>query len=142
VLFSNPSTLTLEQGPVAIYAKGELMGEAFISRISPKDVTFLTYALEPRLSLRSQPTQKDSAMRIIRVQHGVMVSEVKTERSVEYTLNNQSDDDMQVYIKTSAPAQFKALNLPKKTVHSAGQTMYVPMQAKANNDTALTLRWE
>ena len=140
VRFANGTGFALEKGPVAIYAKGTFVGEGFLERMEKAQTAFLTFAVDGNVSMRHSQGFEYKPIRLLKIQHGKIVSEVLNIRRGSFTIKNRHARAIVAYIKSKKPGGYKLQDAPPKTVH-ASDAAYVPVAIPAGAEKTLVVKW-
>jgi len=139
-MFRNDSGVTLEKGPVTIYAGGTFVGEGFIERMEKSATAFVSYAVDGNVDMTSRDGTRNEGVRLLKIVDGMVISEVLEIRSTTYDLDNRNPGAITAYIKTSRRTGWKLRNQPADTVVTP-EALMVPVALPAQGKAELAIEW-
>jgi hypothetical protein len=113
VLFENPSSHTLDPGPVTVYADGQFLGEGLSDPIQPKSRAFVPFSLDRKLIVETKDGGRDEIDRLVTAERGVLRTEARRIKTSEFTLTNRGQSEVTVYVRHAPSAGYK-LVVPAK----------------------------
>ncbi len=141
VKLTNASGFALEQGPVAIYSRGTFVGEGFLERMEKGSTLFLTYSIDGSVTMSHTATSGQQPVRLLRIQRGMIESEVMDFTRTTYTVSNQHDTPLVTYVKSLRPSrEYKLRRPPAGTVQTA-EASFVPVRVPAHGKRELVVEW-
>lgn len=136
----NTSGFSLEKGPVAIYARRTFMGEAFLERLNKDQTIFLTYAIDPHVSMTRKEVYSSAPVRLLKIHGGMIVSEVMRIYRTRYTVTNHHEKPITAYVKSIRRAGYK-LRTKAKGIVGGSNAIYAPITVKPGTTRVLTVEW-
>lgn len=114
-MIENNTKLTLEPGPVAIFARGTFAGEGLLSRLHPAQVALIPYALDGSTSVRRESRLDERPSSLVSVVDGVATVENISERVTRYELRVGAEGPQTLVIKHARHHGYRAVGLPPGT---------------------------
>jgi hypothetical protein len=112
VRFKNPTTSTLETGPVTVYGEERFIGEGLAEPIPPKSSAVVPYALDRQIVVERNTGEENKLARLVTLQRGVLTAEVQHIRRQKMTITNRLNDIAKVYIRHTVNKGWKLLDAP------------------------------
>lgn len=138
--FENASGFDLEPGPITIYrADGTFVGEGFLPRTEQEKVAFVTFALDSRVTARTESQETEEASRLVKLHGGVLHSEVKRVRTVTYELKNIHDKAVTAIVQRPIVGGWALEGLPEGALEASG-SHYIPVEVPAGESVSLEIR--
>jgi len=140
VQLHNTSGFSLEKGPVAIYARRTFMGEAFLERLNKGQTIFLTYAIDPHVSMTRRVVYANTPVRLLKIHGGMVVSEVMRIQRTRYKITNRLEKPITAFVKSIKPSGYK-LRTKAKGIVRGGNAIYAPITVAPGATRVLTVEW-
>ena len=99
IRFDNPSTSTLESGPVTVYDPGGFVGEGLTEPVPGKATAIVPFALDRQVVASHSQSTRDRITHLITLQRGVLTTEVAYVKQTEVSLTNRLDHPVTVYVR-------------------------------------------
>lgn len=112
VRFVNPTTSTLETGPVTVYGEERFIGEGLTEPIPPKSSAVVPYALDRQIVVERDNGEENKLTRLVTLQRGIITAEVQHIRRQKLTITNRLNDLAKVYIRHTVNKGWKLLEAP------------------------------
>jgi hypothetical protein len=112
VRFKNPTTSTLETGPITVYGEGKFIGEGLSEAIPPKASGIVPYALDRQIVVERNTGEEDKLAKLVTLQRGVLTAEVQHIRRQKMTITNRLNDFAKVYIRHNVNKGWTLLDAP------------------------------
>lgn len=112
VRFKNPTTSTLETGPVTVYGEGRFIGEGLTEPIPPKASAVVPYALDRQVVVERHTGEENKLSRLVTLQRGILTAEVQHIRRQKLTITNRLHDVAKVFIRHTVNKGWKLLDAP------------------------------
>ncbi len=112
VRFTNPTTSTLETGPVTVYGEEKFIGEGLTEPIPPKSSAVVPYALDRQIVVERNTGEENKLSRLVTLQRGILTAEVQHIRRQKMTVTNRLNDVAKVYIRHTVNKGWKLLEAP------------------------------
>jgi hypothetical protein len=107
VRFTNPSTSTLEAGPMTVYGKGRFIGEGMTDSIPGKSSAVIPFALDRQIVVEQTGGNADRISSLSKAVRGVFTAELKRSHKLSYKITNRLSDPTTVFVKHVVPAGYK-----------------------------------
>jgi outer membrane protein OmpA-like peptidoglycan-associated protein len=138
-MIENRSKLTLEAGPVAIFARGTFVGEGLLRRLHPDETAYIPYAVDSSTSVRVTTQSDARPSRLISVADGVFTVEDHDERVTRYEVEPGVESPDLLVIRHPRRSSFEALDLPPRTRKTA-EAYLIPVPIRASRRSELAVR--
>jgi len=116
VRFRNPTTSTLEAGPMTVYGAGRFIGEGLTDPIPPGAVAVVPFALDRQIAV-----DRDGSMAADRISHlhklvrGVLTAEVQHVRTTKLKITNRLAAPATVLVRHTVRKGWNLVKSPKTT---------------------------
>jgi hypothetical protein len=107
IRFTNPSTSTLEAGPMTVYGKGRFIGEGMADAIPGKSSAVIPFALDRQIVVEQTGSTAERISALSKAVRGVFTAELKRTRKLGYKITNRLTDATTVFVKHVVPAGYK-----------------------------------
>ncbi len=112
VRFTNPTTSTLETGPVTVYGQEKFIGEGLTEPIPPKSSAVVPYALDRQIVVERNIGEENKLSRLVTIQRGILTAEVQHIRRQKMQITNRLPELAKVYIRHTVNKGWKLLESP------------------------------
>lgn len=112
VRFKNPTTSTLETGPVTVYGSERFIGEGLTEPIPPKSSAVVPYALDRQIVVERNTGEENKLSRLVTIQRGILTAEVQHIRRQKMSITNRLPEIAKVYIRHTVNKGWKLLDAP------------------------------
>jgi hypothetical protein len=99
VRFLNPTSSTLETGPVTVYGNERFIGEGLTESIPPKASAVVPYALDRQIVVERNDKDENRISRLVTLQRGILTAQVQHIRRKSLTLTNRLREPAQVFVR-------------------------------------------
>ncbi len=99
VRFLNPTTSTLETGPVTVYGNERFIGEGLTESIPPKASAVVPYALDRQIVVERHDKDEHRISKLVTLQRGILTAQVQHIRRKALTLTNRLREPAQVFVR-------------------------------------------
>ncbi len=115
VRLDNPTSDTLEPGPVTVYGDGRFIGEGITEPVPPKASVVVPFALDKQVIVTRAGTEDDRIAKLVTLQRGILTAEVQHRRKTTCTITSRLAIPAKVYLRhrladgwtlTEAPSKF------------------------------------
>ncbi|MGN6104251.1 MAG: OmpA family protein, partial [Kofleriaceae bacterium] len=113
VRFLNPTTSTLETGPVTVYGDERFIGEGLTEAIPPKASAVVPYALDRQIVIERNDGEENRISKLVTLQRGVLTAEVQHIRRKKLTITNRLREKAQVFIRHTMHKGWTLVDAPK-----------------------------
>ncbi|HEY5945980.1 MAG TPA: hypothetical protein VIV40_10845, partial [Kofleriaceae bacterium] len=138
VRFKNPTTSTLETGPVTVYGEEKFIGEGLTEPIPPKSSAVVPYALDRQIVVERNDGEENKLQRLVTLQRGVLTAEVQHIRRQKLTITNRLNDIAKVYIRHTVNKGWKLLEAPP-AFERVGEAHLFEVHLKANETKTIEI---
>jgi soluble cytochrome b562 len=113
VRLDNPTDNTLESGPVTVYGDGRFIGEGLTDPIPPRSTALIPFALDRQVIVERKVDRRDQISGLVKLQRGVLSSEVQHVRDTELKLTNRMSRPVTVYVRHTVGGGWDLLEAPE-----------------------------
>ena len=99
VRFTNPTTSTLETGPVTVYGNERFIGEGLTEAIPPKASAVVPYALDRQVVVERNDRDDTRIAKLVTLQRGVLTAEVQHIRYKKLVVTNRLRERAKVFVR-------------------------------------------
>jgi len=99
VRLDNPTSDTLEPGPVTVYGDGRFIGEGITEPVPPRASVVVPFALDKQVVVEASTSEQDKIARLITVQRGILTAEVQHRRQTRFTVTSRLAEPAKVYLR-------------------------------------------
>jgi hypothetical protein len=131
VRFKNPTTSTLETGPVTVYGEEKFIGEGLTEPIPPKSSAVVPYALDRQIVVERNTGEEDKLSKLVTIQRGVLTAEVQHIRRQKMTITNRMNDVAKVFIRHTVNKGWTLIESPP-AYERIGESHLFEVHLKAN----------
>jgi len=138
-MIQNSSKLTLEPGPVAIFARGTFVGEGLIKRLHPGQTAFIPYAVDSSASVRVDSTTGEKPSTFVSLIDGVATVENHAEIVTRYEVETGGQTPKMIVVKHPRRTGYEQLDLPPGT-STTPTALLIPFPINPTSKSVLTVR--
>ena len=113
VRFRNPTTSTLESGPMTVYGSGRFIGEGLSDPIPPGATAVVPFALDRQVVVDREGSTGDRMSRLIKLNRGVLTAEVQHLRTTKLKITNRLHTATVVHVRHNIPKGWTLTKGPK-----------------------------
>jgi hypothetical protein len=113
VRFTNPTTSTLETGPVTVYGNERFIGEGLTEPIPPKASAVVPYALDRQVVVERNDSDENQLSRLVTIQRGVLTAQVQHIKKKSLTITNRLREPTTVFIRHTINKGWTLLAAPQ-----------------------------
>ena len=113
VRFRNPTTSTLETGPVTVYGDERFIGEGLTEPIPPKASAVVPYALDRQIVVERNDNDENRLSRLVTLQRGVLTAQVQHIKRKQLTITNRLNAPAKVFIRHTLSKGWALLGAPR-----------------------------
>jgi hypothetical protein len=107
VHFTNPTSSTLEAGPMTVYGKDRFIGEGMTDTIPAKASAVIPFALDRQIVVEQTGSTAERIASLTKAVRGVFSAELKRTRKLGYKITNRLSAPTTVYVKHVVPAGYR-----------------------------------
>ncbi len=112
VRFKNPTTSTLETGPVTVYGEERFIGEGLTEPIPPKSSAVVPYALDRQIVVERDTDEENKLAKLVTLERGILTAEVQHIRRQKMTITNRLNQIAKVYIRHTVNKGWTLIEAP------------------------------
>ncbi|MEO8846477.1 MAG: carboxypeptidase regulatory-like domain-containing protein [Kofleriaceae bacterium] len=124
VKLTNPTTDTLEPGPVTVYGDGRFIGEGITEPVPPKASVVVPFASDRQIVVEEATTEKDKIARLMTAQRGIVTAEVQHRKATTYTITSRLDKPAKVFVRHKTGEGWKVVEAPPKSLKVGDSQLY------------------
>lgn len=113
VRFVNPTTSTLETGPMTVYGNGRFIGEGLTDPIPPGATAVVPFALDRQVVVDKEGSTGDRISRLVKLSRGVLTAEVAHHKTTKLKITNRMAQKTTVLLRHSVPRGWNLGKAPK-----------------------------
>ena len=107
-----PAELTVEPGPVAVFAEGSFAGEGVLARTPGGQVTYVPYAVDGGTSVTVETSGDERPQRLVAVARGVATVQNALIKKTRYTVAASASAPATIYLRHAPTAGYQLGELP------------------------------
>ncbi|MBS1119115.1 MAG: uncharacterized protein H6Q90_1343 [Deltaproteobacteria bacterium] len=131
VRFTNPTSSTLETGPVTVYGNTRFIGEGLTEPIPPKASAVVPYALDRQIVIERNEGDENKITRLVTLQRGILTAQVQHIRKKQLTITNRLREPAKVFIRHTVNKGWTLLDAPH-AFERVGDAHLFEIQLKPN----------
>lgn len=113
IRFKNPTTSTLETGPMTVYGHGRFIGEGLTDAIPPGATAVVPFALDRQVVVDRDGSSGDRMSRLLKLHRGVMTAEVQHLRTTRLKVTSRLHKPTTVLVRHTVPKGWQITKGPK-----------------------------
>jgi hypothetical protein len=141
VRLTNTTGYIIEKGPVAIYKDGNFVGEAVGGQVEAKTSTFIPYSVDSRVVVSLSDRTAQEGARLLKIQGGKIVCEVKQVAIHKYSVFNRSGEPATLYVQRRHRTGWK-LTAPTEGLLVEKEFYFVPITLAKKGKTEVEVKEE
>ncbi len=110
VRFTNPSSSTLEGGPMTVYGKGRFIGEGMTDAIPGRSSAVIPFALDRQIVVEQTGSLEERITSLTKAVRGVFTAELKHSKKIGYKITNRLGSAQTVFVKHVVPTGYQLSN--------------------------------
>jgi hypothetical protein len=127
----NPTTSTLETGPVTVYGDGRFIGEGMTEPVPPEATAVIPFALDRQVIVERDDTMRNVISRLQTLQRGVLTTEIQHVRRTRMKVTNRMSQSVTMFIRHTAQKGWTLIKNPEK-IEKAGNNYLFEITLAAN----------
>jgi hypothetical protein len=112
VRFKNPTSSTLETGPVTVYGNERFIGEGLTEPVPPRASAVVPYALDRQIVIERNDGEENKLSRLVTLQRGILTAEVQHIRRQKMVITNRLREPAKVFIRHTVNKGWMLLDAP------------------------------
>ena len=116
VRLDNPTTDTLEPGPVTVYGDGRFIGEGITEPVPPKASVVVPFALDREIVVSQNGAELDRIAKLVTAQRGVITAEVQHRRQTRFTITSRLDIPAKVFLRHRLESGWTLVEAPPRSM--------------------------
>ncbi len=112
VKLDNPTSDTLEPGPVTVYGEGKFIGEGITEPVPPRASVVVPFALDKQIVIERNGAEVDQIAKLLTVQRGVITAELQHRRDTKFTVTSRLAIPSTVYLRHRLEAGWTLVDAP------------------------------
>ncbi len=134
VRLDNPTSDTLEPGPVTVYGDGRFIGEGITEPVPPKASVVVPFALDKQVVVSRNGSEEDRIAKLVTLQRGILTAEVQHRRNTKFTITSRLAVPAKVYLRHRLAEGWTLIEAPSKVTKVGDSQLFEVMLAP--HDTA------
>jgi hypothetical protein len=139
VRFTNQAGVTLERGPVAIFAAESFLGQGVLQPLPAGATTSIPYALERGVTVSVEPGFGVEEARLVKVSRGTLTVQRFSVRKTKYVVQNLSGRAGKLYLQHTRVSGWELKTLPPGAEEVDAATVIVPLELPAQGKAELEI---
>ncbi len=124
VRFKNPTTSTLEAGPLTVYGSGRFIGEGLTDPIPPGATAVVPYALDRQVVVQKDASVGDRMNRLVKLVRGVLTAEVQHVRTTKLQVTNRLAEPVTVLVRHTVQPGWTVGKAPQEAERFGDARLY------------------
>jgi hypothetical protein len=112
VRLDNPTSDTLEPGPVTVYGDGRFIGEGITEPVPPKASVVVPFALDKQIVVTRDGHEDDRIAKLVTVARGVITAELQHRRQTRFTVTSRLTAPTTVYLRHRLESGWTLVDAP------------------------------
>ncbi|HEY4181228.1 MAG TPA: hypothetical protein VGM90_30495 [Kofleriaceae bacterium] len=134
----NPTTETLEPGPVTVYGSGRFVGEGITEAVLPHAAVVVPFALDKQVVVEQHAETVDRLAKVMTVQRGIMTAEIQHRRNATFVVTNRGSVPARVYLRHHLAEGWTFVGETPKMTRTGGDELFeVDVAAGATETVAI-----
>ena len=124
VRLDNPTSDTLEPGPVTVYGDGRFIGEGITEPVPPKASIVVPFAADKQVVVEQHGAEDDTIAKLVTVQRGVMTAEIQHRRTTIFTVTSRLSTPSTVFLRHKLQDGWKIVDAPDHSMKVGDSDLY------------------
>ncbi|CAN5914609.1 hypothetical protein BH11MYX2_BH11MYX2_14910 [soil metagenome] len=135
----NPTSETLEPGPVTVYGNGRFVGEGITEAVLPHAAVVVPFALDKQVVVERHAEDVDRLAKVMTVQRGVVTAEIQHRRNATFVVTNRGTQPARVYLRHHLAEGWTFVGPTPKMTRIGGDELFeVDVDASSNVTVAIS----
>ncbi len=135
VRLDNPTSDTLEPGPVTVYGDGRFIGEGITEPVPPKASVVVPFALDKQIVVARAGSEDDRIAKLVTLQRGILTAEVQHRRKTTFTITSRLAIPAKVYLRHRLAEGWTLIDAPSKFTKVGDSQLFEVMLAPSETAT-------
>ena len=129
IRLDNPTSDTLEPGPVTVYGDGRFIGEGITEPVPPHAAVVVPFALDKQVVVERTGSESDRIAKLLTVQRGVITAELQHRRESKFTVTSRLATPTKVFLRHRLESGWALVEAPSTfTKVGDSQLFEVPLK--------------
>jgi hypothetical protein len=124
VRLSNPTTDTLEPGPVTVYGDGRFIGEGITEPVPPQASVVVPFALDKQVVVSSNSNELETIAKLVTAERGILTAELQRRRETRFTVTSRLPAPSKVYIRHRLETGWTIVQAPPRSMRVGDSQLY------------------
>lgn len=139
VRFMNPTTSTLENGPVTVYGNERFIGEGLTESVPPRASAVVPYALDRQIVVERAVSDENQISKLVALSRGVLTAQVQHIRKRRLTITNRLREPAQVFVRHTTNKGWTLLPGSPASFERIGDAHLFKLELKPHEVRAITI---
>ena len=139
VRFVNQTDVTLERGPVAIFATERFLGQGVLEPLPAGATTSIPYAIERGVTVSVESGSDVEEASLVKVVHGTLTIKRYSVRKTKYVVQNLTGQGARLFVQHTRRAGWELKNLPAGSEEVDALTVIVPVELATQAKTEIEI---
>ena len=127
VRLDNPTSDTLEPGPVTVYGDGRFIGEGITEPVPPNASVVVPFALDKQVVVSRNGSEEDRIAKLVTLQRGILTAEVQHRRNTKFTITSRLAIPAKVYLRHRLAEGWTLIDAPSKVTRVGDSQLFEVM---------------
>ncbi len=124
VRLDNPTSDTLEPGPVTVYGDGRFIGEGITEPVPPNASVVVPFALDKQIVVERGGSDHDRIAKLVTVQRGVVTAEIQHRKQTTFKVTSRLATPSTVYLRHRLEQGWTVVEEPSKPTRVGDSQLY------------------
>jgi hypothetical protein len=138
VRIRNPTTDTLDTGPMTVYASSRFLGEGLTEPIPPGASAIVPFGLDHSIVVEGHEDTREEIESLRKIERGIATTETQRIRRTSFEITNRAPIEARVFVRHHVPTGWTLVDPPKGLERLRGDTL-IPVSIPANGRARLEL---
>ncbi len=150
VRLRNPTSDTLEAGPVTVYGDDRFIGEGLTEQVPPKASVVVPFALDRQIVVETAGADNERIAKLVTAERGVITAELQHRRATTFTITSRLTEPTKVFVRHRVETGWTLVAAPAESLRvgdsqlfevdiGAGQTKHVTIAETTPLERSLQL---
>jgi hypothetical protein len=124
VRLDNPTSDTLEPGPMTVYGDDRFIGEGITEPVPPHASVVVPFALDKQIVVTTSDADTDRIAKLETVQRGVIRAEVQHRRQTRFIVTSRLDQPAKVYLRHRLQSDWTLVDAPPRSLQLGDSQLF------------------